>query len=67
MCGLPTVLAIIGLFNVPVASTQAPVSSLPQQHSVRLLRDDRAHTLLAPRSDVTFYIFAAGLGFTWLA
>ena len=23
--------------------------------------------LLAPRSDITFYIFAAGLGFTWLA
>ncbi len=77
LCGLPAsvaswTLAIIGLTNI--------AGSLYADHAVSIYRGkmvlfwmyaSRALLviayLLAPKTDWTFYIFAAGLGFTWLA
>ena len=77
LCGLPAsvaswTLAIIGLTNI--------AGSLYAGHAVSLYRGkmvlfwmyaSRALLviayLLAPKTDWTFYLFAAGLGFTWLA
>ena len=77
LCGLPAsvaswTLAIIGLTNI--------AGSLYAGHAVSVYRGkmvlfwmyaSRALLviayLLAPKTDWTFYIFAAGLGFTWLA
>ena len=77
LCGLPAsvaswTLAIIGLTNI--------AGSLYAGHAVSIYRGkmvlfwmyaSRALLviayLLAPKTDWTFYLFAAGLGFTWLA
>ena len=77
LCGLPPTvaswsLAIIGLFNIfGSLYAGAGVARYRSKHLLFALYAARAAMialyLVAPRSDVTFYIFAAGLGFTWLA
>ena len=77
LCGLPPTvaswsLAIIGLFNILGSLfAGAGVAHYRSKHLLFVLYASRAGMialyLLAPRSDITFYIFAAGLGFTWLA
>jgi predicted MFS family arabinose efflux permease len=77
LCGLPatvasTSLAVIGLFNV-VGSLSA--GALGERYRMKnllaLVYGSRALIivlyLLAPKTPLTFYMFAAGLGFTWLA
>ncbi len=77
LCGMPPTvaswsLAIIGLANI--------LGSLYSGHAISRFRGkfvlfcmyaSRAVLiglyLLAPRNEITFYLFAAGLGFTWLA
>lgn len=77
LCGLPPSvaswsLAIIGLANI--------LGSLYAGHAVSLYRSKHvlfwmygsrallvALYLVAPRTELSFYLFAAGLGFTWLA
>ena len=77
LCGLPASvaswsLAIIGLFNV-FGSLYAGhcVSRYRSKHVLAAMYGSRvllvAMYLLLPRTDWTFYLFAAGLGFTWLA
>ena len=77
LCGLPagvsaTALGLIGLFNI-FGSLLA--GALGQRYRMKwlltLLYAGRALIiglfLLAPKSALTFYLFAAALGFTWLA
>jgi MFS family permease len=77
LCGLPatvasTSLAIIGLFNIAGSLT---AGALGQRYRMKnllaLMYASRAliviFYLLAPKTTLTFYIFAATLGFTWLA
>ena len=77
LCGLPPSvaswsLAIIGLANI--------LGSLYAGHAISLYRSKHvlfwmyasrallvALYLVAPRTELNFYLFAAGLGFTWLA
>lgn len=77
LCGLPASvaswsLAIIGLFNV-FGSLYAGhcVSRYRSKYVLAVMYGSRvllvAMYLLLPRTDWTFYLFAAGLGFTWLA
>ncbi|MCC6915602.1 MAG: MFS transporter [Rhodospirillaceae bacterium] len=77
LCGMsPSVaswsLAIIGLANV-VGSLIAgwATGSYRSKHVLFLMYASRAVLiglyLLAPKTEVTFYLFAAGLGATWLA
>lgn len=77
LCGLPASvaswsLAIIGLFNV-FGSLYAGhcVSRYRSKYVLAVMYGSRALLiaayLLLPRTEWTFYIFAAGLGFTWLA
>ncbi|TAH47201.1 MAG: MFS transporter [Betaproteobacteria bacterium] len=77
LCGLPpavasTSLAIIGLANV-VGSLFAGawVGRYRSKHVLALMYGSRvlliAWYLLMPPTAWTFYLFAAGLGFTWLA
>jgi len=77
LCGLPagvsaTALGLIGLFNI---AGSLAAGALGQRYRMKwllaLMYGSRAVIiglyLLAPRSALTFYIFAAALGFTWLA
>jgi predicted MFS family arabinose efflux permease len=77
LCGLPPTvaswsLAIIGLANI-VGSIVAgwSVGRYRSKHVLFWMYASRAVMVLlylaSPRTDLTFYIFAAGLGFTWLA
>lgn len=77
LCGLPSSvaswsLAIIGLANI--GGSLAAGWSIPRYRSKFVLAwmyGSRAVLvaayLMAPKTALTFYIFAAGLGFTWLA
>lgn len=77
LCGLPagvsaTALGLIGLFNI---AGSLAAGALAQRYRMKwllaLLYGSRAVIivlfLLAPRTAWTFYVFAAALGFTWLA
>ncbi|MEF8700809.1 MAG: MFS transporter [Candidatus Accumulibacter sp. UW25] len=77
LCGLPGSvaswsLAIIGLANI-VGSLYAGscVARYRSKYVLFWMYASRALMvalyLLAPKSELTFYLFAAGLGFTWLA
>ncbi|MBS0369187.1 MAG: MFS transporter [Proteobacteria bacterium] len=77
LCGLPASvagwsLAIIGLSNV-VGSLYAGacISRYRSKHILAVMYASRALLigwyLLAPHTELTFYLFAAGLGVTWLA
>lgn len=77
LCGLPPAvaswsLAIIGLTNI-VGSLYAGacVARYRSKYVLAAMYGSRAVLvaayLIAPRTEWTFYIFAAGLGFTWLA
>lgn len=77
LCGLPSSvaswsLAIIGLFNI-FGSLYAGscVAHYRSKYVLFWMYASRALLvalyLVAPKTDLTFYIFAAGLGFTWLA
>ena len=77
LCGLPPEvaswsLAIIGLANI-LGSLYAGacVSRYRSKYVLAIMYGSRAVLvaayLLAPRTELTFYVFAAGLGFTWLA
>lgn len=77
LCGLPPAvaswsLAIIGLFNI-FGSLYAGscVARYRSKYVLFWMYASRAVMvalyLIAPKTDLTFYIFAAGLGFTWLA
>lgn len=77
LCGLPAgvaswSLAIIGLSNI-FGSLYAGscVARYRSKHVLFYLYGSRAVLvglyLLAPKTDLTFFLFAAGLGFTWLA
>jgi MFS family permease len=77
LCGLPPSvaswsLAIIGLFNI-AGSIYAghAISKYRSKYVLAAMYGSRAVMvalyLMAPRTELTFYIFAAGLGFTWLA
>lgn len=77
LCGLPTAvaswaLAIIGLSNIGGSLyAGACVARYRSKYILFWMYGSRAMMialyLLAPKTDLTFYIFAAGLGFTWLA
>jgi MFS family permease len=77
LCGLPAgvsaaSLALIGLFNIAGSLT---VGALAARHRMKYLLvavyGSRALLvvlyLIAPKTAWTFYLFAAGLGFSWLA
>ena len=77
LCGLPPSvaswsLAIIGLANI-FGSLYAGscVAKYRSKYVLSAMYGSRALLvilyLMAPRTELTFYIFAAGLGFTWLA
>ena len=77
LCGLPPAvaswsLAIIGLANI-FGSLYAGscVAKYRSKYVLSAMYGSRALLvilyLMAPRTELTFYIFAAGLGFTWLA
>ncbi|RIX49472.1 MAG: MFS transporter [Rhodocyclales bacterium GT-UBC] len=77
LCGLPPAvaswsLAIIGLANI-FGSLYAGscVAKYRSKYVLAAMYGSRAVLivlyLMAPRTDLTFYLFAAGLGFTWLA
>ncbi len=77
LCGLPPSvaswsLAIIGLANI-LGSLYAGncVARYRSKYVLAWMYGSRAILvalyLMAPRTDLTFYLFAAGLGFTWLA
>ncbi len=77
LCGLPanvsaTALALIGLFNIAGSLTAGALSSRYRMKSLlALMYASRAVIivlyLLAPKTAMTFYLFAGALGFTWLA
>lgn len=77
LCGLPptvasTSLAVIGLTNIAGCLFSGwCVSRFPSKYVLFYLYASRvlmvAAYLAAPKTDMNFYIFAAGLGFTWLA
>ena len=77
LCGLPASvaswsLAIIGLANIAGSIVAgASVGKYRSKMVLALMYGSRsvliALYLLAPKTDITFYLFAAGLGFTWLA
>lgn len=77
LCGLPanvsaTALALIGLFNIAGSLT---AGALGQRYRMKYLLAGIyasraliiAIYLASPRTPLTFYVFAAALGFTWLA
>jgi predicted MFS family arabinose efflux permease len=77
LCGLPAgvsavALGLIGLFNIAGSLT---VGALGQRYRMKwlltLIYGGRAVMiglyLLAPKTAMTFYVFAAALGFSWLA
>jgi predicted MFS family arabinose efflux permease len=77
LCGLPPSvaswsLAIIGLANIAGSLyVGSQISRYRSKNILALMYFSRALLigayLLAPKTDATFYLFAAGLGFTWLA
>ncbi|MDB5935363.1 MAG: transporter [Massilia sp.] len=77
LCGLPagvsaTALGLIGLFNIAGSLTAGALSTRYRMKSLlALMYASRAVIvviyLLAPKTPLTFYIFAGALGFTWLA
>ena len=77
LCGLPTgvsaaALALIGLFNIAGSLTVGALGSRYRLKSLlAIIYASRAVMivlyLLAPKTALTFYIFAGALGFTWLA
>ncbi|MBK9521593.1 MAG: MFS transporter [Rhodocyclaceae bacterium] len=77
LCGLPPSvaswsLAIIGLANIfGSLYAGACISRYRSKYVLAAMYASRAVLiaayLMAPKTDWTFYIFAAGLGFTWLA
>ncbi|PKO86232.1 MAG: MFS transporter [Betaproteobacteria bacterium HGW-Betaproteobacteria-12] len=77
LCGLPPAvaswsLAIIGLANIfGSLYAGACVAKYRSKHVLAAMYASRAVLivlyLMAPRTELTFYLFAAGLGFTWLA
>jgi predicted MFS family arabinose efflux permease len=77
LCGLPPAvaswsLAIIGLSNIfGSLYAGACVARYRSKYVLFWMYASRALLvgayLLAPKTDLTFYLFAAGLGFTWLA
>ncbi|RZA36919.1 MAG: MFS transporter [Lysobacteraceae bacterium] len=77
LCGLPagvsaTALALIGLFNIAGSlATGALASRYRMKSLLAIIYASRAVLivlyLLAPKTALTFYIFAGALGFTWLA
>ena len=77
LCGLPPSvaswsLAIIGLSNFfGSLYVGSRINKYRCKHILAAMYASRAVLvalyLLAPRTDLTFYLFAAGLGFTWLA
>jgi MFS family permease len=77
LCGLSagvsaTALALIGLFNIAGSLTAGALSTRYRMKSLlSLMYASRAVIiviyLMAPKTPLTFYIFAGALGFTWLA
>ena len=77
LCGLPAsvsaaALAIIGLANIAGSLAAGSLSQrYRMKHLLALMYASRAVIvalyLLAPKTPLTFYVFAAALGFTWLA
>ncbi len=67
-----TALGLIGLFNIAGSLTAGALSMRYRMKSLlALMYGSRALIiviyLLAPKTPLTFYVFAAALGFTWLA
>ncbi|TFW21271.1 MFS transporter [Massilia arenosa] len=77
LCGLPAsvsamALSIVGLFNIAGSLITGWLCNRYRMKSVlAVMYASRALLivlyLMAPKTAMTFYIFAAGLGFTWLA
>jgi predicted MFS family arabinose efflux permease len=77
LCGLSagvsaTALALIGLFNIAGSLTVGAMASrYRMKYLLVAVYGSRAVLiglyLLAPKTAMTFYLFAAGLGFSWLA
>ena len=77
LCGLPPAvaswsLAIIGLANIAGSLYAGScVSRYRSKYVLAAMYGSRtllvAAYLLAPKTELTYYLFAAGLGFTWLA
>ena len=77
LCGLPagvsaTALALIGLFNIAGSLAAGALANRYRMKSLlAVIYASRAVLivlyLLAPRTALTFYLFAGALGFTWLA
>jgi MFS family permease len=77
LCGLPagvsaTALALIGLFNIGGSLAAGALASRYRMKSLlAIIYASRAVLialyLLAPKTALTFYLFAGALGFTWLA
>ena len=77
LCGLPPAvaswsLAIIGLFNIfGSLYAGACVAKYRSKYVLAAMYASRAVLiaiyLLSPRTEAVYYLFAAGLGFTWLA
>jgi MFS family permease len=77
LCGLPagvsaTALALIGLFNVAGSLAAGALANRYRMKSLlTIIYGSRAVLivlyLLAPKTALTFYLFAGALGFTWLA
>jgi MFS family permease len=77
LCGLPPAvagwsLAIIGLANIAGSLLAgASISRYRGKYVLAVMYGSRALLigayLLAPKTELTFYLFAAGLGLTWLA
>lgn len=77
LCGLPTTvaswsLAIIGLANIfGSLYAGACVAKYRSKYILAVMYGSRALLiawyLLMPKTQLTYYLFAAGLGFTWLA
>ena len=77
LCGLPvgvagTALGLIGLFNIAGSlAAGALCTRYRMKNLLALMYASRAVIialyLLAPKTALTFYVFAAALGFTWLA
>ncbi|TAA28358.1 MFS transporter [Pseudoxanthomonas winnipegensis] len=77
LCGLSpgvagTSIALIGLFNVAGSLTAGALGQrMPMKYVLAAMYGSRALLialyLLSPPTPMTFYIFAAALGFTWLA
>lgn len=77
LCGLPmnvsaNVLALIGLFNIAGSLAAGSLSArYRMKHLLAVMYASRAVFILAylaaPKTPETMYVFAAGLGLTWLA